>query len=259
MKKTISVVLLCLFFQMLGADESSFQTIGTLLPSSYCRLGSQVSGRVEKIFVETGDFVEKGQALLVLDTQIYAIDLAQKQAALELAQLDLFNAERDLQRMQSLWNKPQGQTPCISKKKFEDAQSLYNKAFINLRQSQEALKRSEINMEESTLRSPFEGVITKRNVEMGENISQSPVLEVAAVNPLYLEFSIPQKYLTKIKVGQKIHFQMEGYEREQFESQIDRIFPAIDENNRSVKCRAIIPNPDHLLKPGSLAKIEINL
>lgn len=260
MKFLITCLSIFFLIQGHGWAEESFQTIGNITASAYSKLGSQVMGKVEKIYVDVGDFVGKEQVLIALDSKFALIEVSQKQAASELAQIVFKNAERDLKRMEKLWLRVEGDTPTISKKRYEDAEKAYEEALNQVRQSQDALKKAQFNMDETAIKAPYEGVIAKRLVDQGETVVTAPgvyLIEIAAVNPLYLEFSVPQKLLSTLEIGQTVCFQVEGYKNDRFEARIERIYPLLDEATRSVKCRAVIQNNDLILRPGSLAKVEI--
>jgi membrane fusion protein (multidrug efflux system) len=240
------------------AEQTHFSTIGSIHASAQSKLGSQVSGRVEQIFVEVGDAVKKGQPLLKLDTVFYENDYAQENALLELAKIELIDAEINLNRMRNLWEKPAGVTPSISQKQFEDAKTRFVRAGAQLKKAQESLNRAKVSLDEATIKAPYDGIITDKFVDAGEAITATPAMhlvEIEAIDMLYLDFSIPQSCLSFVKVGTPVLFEIEGVSGGKSEAKIERIYPSLDESTRSVKCRAIIKHPG--LRPGLLAKIEI--
>jgi len=260
MKTVVKFCLISFFICSFLAAGETIQTVGNLIASSYCKLGSQAIGKIDNIYVEVGDYVNKDQVLMTLDNRYAAVDLAQKEAFLEITQADFKNAERELKRVEKLWLKKEGESPSISKKQFEDAQSFYEKTLAQLRQAQESLKRSQLDMEEKNLKAPFDGVVAKKLVDLGETVITAPgvyLLEIASIDPLFLEFSVPQKYLSSLRLGQTVSFQIDGYKDETFEAKIDLIYPLLDESTRSVKCRANIENKELHLRPGLLAKVVI--
>nr|NGY95009.1 hypothetical protein [Neochlamydia sp. AcF84] len=234
--------------------------IGHIQPSSKSLIGAQVSGRVEKVLVEVGDKVVKNQPLVQLDRNYYEIELALKTAALEGAKVELSDAEKNFLRMQKLWERPDGQLPSISLKKYEEAKSKYDHSLIHVKQFQEDLKRTQLYWEETTIKAPFEGIITKKLVDVGEYITVQPVtsmVEIQALNPLYLEFSIPQVYASTLSVGTPVSFEIDGTHLDYPHAQIDLFYPNLDETTHSLRCRAILDNRDYKIRPGSLARVII--
>lgn len=257
MKKFVYCLLLT---WVLNVNAESYTTIGSIKASSASRLSSQVSGRVDKILVDIGDPVKRGQPLVELETRYLIIDRDQKLASLESARIDHEDAELNYQRMQKLWTKPEGQTPSISLKRLEESKSQSERAANQLKQAAEALKLAELNLEEARIKAPYDGVITNCFTDAGESIvglSMTPVMEIQAIDPVYLEFSIPQGQLNLIEEGTPIEFNIEGLKGGHFLAHIDKIYPNLDESTRSVLCRAVIANPERKIRTGSLAKVTI--
>jgi len=257
MKKFVCCLLLT---WTLNAYAESYTTIGSIKASSASRLSSQVSGRVDKILVDIGDPVKRGQPLVELETRYLVIDRDQKLASFESARIDHNDAELNYQRMQKLWHKPEGQAPSISLKRLEEAKSQSEHAASRLKQAAEALKLAELNLEEAQIKAPYDGVITNCFIDSGESIlglSMTPLMEIQAVDPVYLEFSIPQGQLNLIEEGTPIDFAVEGLKEDHFQAHIDKIYPNLDESTRSVLCRAVIANSDRKIRTGSLAKVTI--
>lgn len=261
--KILCLCLTVLFFQsMLLAKESEVITIGNMQPSSKSLISTQVSGRVENFFVEVGSLVKKNQPLVQLDQRFYKIDLAQKLAALESAKIEMNDAKSNFSRMQKLWEKPNGEAPSISLKRFEDAKTKYEQSVTQVKQAEENFNRAHLNFEETVIKSPYDGVIAKKIVDIGESIQTQPVtnvLEVQAIHPLYLEFSVPQAYCNYLHVGSPLSFEIDGLELKSHTSQIDLIYPILDETTHSLRCRAVIDNKDFNIRPGSLAKVTIKI
>lgn len=256
-KILIASLLFCLVQFHLIADITA---IGNVQSSSKSLISTQVAGRVEKVLVDVGTQVKKDQALVQLDKRFYEIDLAQKTAALECAKIELSDTEKNFIRMQKLWEKPQGETPSISLKRFEDAKTKFDQSSAQLKQAEENFNRAKLNLDETTIRSPYNGVITKKLVDIGESIPVQPVtnvVEVQVLHPLYLEFSIPQVYSDHLFLDMPIDFEIDGITSKIHTAKIDLFYPSLDENTRSLRCRAVLDNKDFKIRPGSLATVTI--
>jgi membrane fusion protein, multidrug efflux system len=235
------------FFCPLNAEQvehTTYKTIGTIYPQYRSVLGSQVSGYVEEVCVEVGDHVKKGDVLLKLDPTLFSIAVAEANSSCTLARIERQDAEKDFERMKKLFEKPSGESPSISQKRYEDAMSRAEKAKVTLEKAEDFLQRAKRNEEDTKIKAPFDGVITKRFVHPGEPVSVTPVvklIEVLSINNPYVEFSVPQHYVRAIHVGSEISMRMEGITVEPNSFTIDRTYPDIDEKTRSFKCRATLP------------------
>ncbi|WP_068467915.1 efflux RND transporter periplasmic adaptor subunit [Candidatus Protochlamydia phocaeensis] len=253
------------FTYFLAASLTSLQaaeitTIGSIYPSSKSVIGSHVAGRVQAIWVNISDEVRQGQPLLKIDPIFFEIEVSLKQAALESAKIALADAEKDLTRMQNLWEKKEGQSPSISLKKLEEARSRYDQSLAAVKENEENLKRAKVNLQETLIRAPFTGVITKRLIDKGEMVTATPVtelLEIQSIEPVYLEFSIPQSCMSLVQAGTPLEFEIEGTQKKNYQAKINLLYPVLDEATRSLRCRAVIDNKNKDLLPGSLAKITI--
>lgn len=249
----------CLLTTALLSAES-FQTIGTLKPSAHSQLGCQVSGTVEAIFVDIGDPVKKNQPLIKLATILLENDYAQKHSLLEASQIELQDAQLNFERMQKLWEKADGTAPSISRKRYEEAQIRLKQAGIQVKQAQEAMQRTLIFLDDATIKAPFDGIVTGRFVDPGESVTTTPsteVVEIQAIDPLFLEFSIPQDCLSWVRLNTPLTFVLQGSLNEKQPAVLDRIYPFVDEATYSVKCRAIVDNKEKKFRPGSLVKVEL--
>jgi len=249
-----------IFSSRIFGQDFEITSIGNIQASSKSQLGSQVSGRIEKIFVEVGDEVKKGQPLIKIDSTCFEIEANQKNAALEFSKIEMADSEKNYLRMQKLWEKPDGSPPSISQKRFEDAKSKYEQSVVTVKQAQESYNRAKANFDETVISAPYDGIVTKKLVDVGELITATPVthlLEIQSISPLYLEFSISQAYLGLVQKGNPLQYEIEGSLLKGSEAQIDLFYPCLDENTHSLRCRALIENKDKMIRPGSLVKVTI--
>ena len=266
MKKSkfiIPIFLATLLFQtVLTGLEPEITTIGNIQASSKSLISTQVAGRVDKVLVDVGSTVKKGQAIVLIDNRLYAVNLAEAQAILETAKIEMLDAEKNFLRMQKLWQKPEGEAPSIPLKRFEDAKAKYEQATAQAKKAQENYNRAQLYFEEATIKSPYDGVVTKKIVDVGETIATQPVtnvMEIQALHPLYLEFSIPQAYMTYLHLGSPLRYEIDGITLNNSKAQIDLFYPNLDEKTRSLRCRAVLDNKDFKIRPGSLAKVTLKI
>jgi len=243
-------IVICCF--CIGA---SHRTVGNLIPRAQCKVGSQVSGRVHQVKVDVGEKVVKGQLLVIVDKALLANDLAQNQAHFASAKLELVEAKTNHERMHALWERQS-----VSLKQFEEAKTRFERAKLELEKEEVNVKRSQILLDETEIKAPFDGVIANRLVDEGAMVSGvTYLLEMQDIDPLYLEFSLPQAYLNKVHAGMPITFEVEGSNVEKHHAKIDRISPCLDQDSRSFRCRAIIVNKNYRFSPGSMATVEVEV
>jgi membrane fusion protein (multidrug efflux system) len=245
-----------------AVEQHTISTVGTIYPLYKSTLGSVVSGRIDEVLVEVGDSVARGQPLLILDKSFFIIAVAEAQAAVGSAQVELEDADRNYERMKKLFEKPEGQAPSISQKRFEDAQTRYQQAVVGIQRAEEAFKRAQENINETTIKAPYDGVITKRLVHPGEPVNVMPVtklIEMLSIDDLYVEFSIPQLHMSHLMVGTPVLLDIEGASCDKVQAMINRIYPDIDEKTRSIKCRSVIKNSERKFHPGALVRVAIEL
>ncbi len=244
----------------------TISAVGEFVALRKSLLGPEVSGRVEQVLVDVGDRVRKDQPLLELDRAIYRAELgrAHAQFALALARRD--KAQLDFDRMAALWKDPGAQPPSVPRQRFDDARAALAIAEAQLAAAKAAVQLAERRLAQTTIRAPYDGVLTRRLVDPGQPVNAAPVthvLEVASIDPIALEFSVPQKWLAHLRPsrpgapGTRVRFEVLGVRPPRGEAPIERVFPALDPRTRSVRVRVLVPNPDHRLHPGMLASVRV--
>ena len=241
--------------------RDTITTIGTTYPKHASTLCCVVSGKVKEVLVDVGDRVHAGQPLLKLDPLFFKIDLEKHKAALKSVKAKLEDSELNYERMKKLWNRTDGKPPSISHKRLEDAALQYNQDLAQEQIEREALNKAEAMLEESCLKAPYDGVITKRSIHPGEAVlAEQPLgLEIEHLDTLYLEFTIAQTYKNALHIGQQFAFEVEGITKNRLAGTIDMIYPNVDEKTRAITCRATIVNKDHLILAGALVRVYLPL
>jgi membrane fusion protein (multidrug efflux system) len=197
-------------------------------------------GRVDKIYVEVGDRVQKGQKLFLMDrTQYYA------------NKIQLSNLEKDLARMDTLLK-----VGSIKEQTYDQTKAQY-----------EVMKTNVDFMEENTLLvAPFSGIITGKYLEDGELYSGAPtasgkaaVVTIMQINPVKVIVSISEQYFPLIKNGMKARVTADVYPGKEFSGRIFRVYPTIDAMSRTFRAEIEIPNNSEILRPGMFARVYIDM
>ena len=218
--------------------QPRLNAIGNVQAVQGVMVNNQVAGQVERILFESGDMVTAGQALVQLDTEVDEADLAGLVASLDLS-------ETQLKRNQKLLK-----DRAVSQGDFDEISAQVSQAKAQV-QSKQAL------IEKKTLRAPFDGQLGIRRVNLGQFLAAgSAIAELEALDPVYVDYSLPERHLAKLSPNQAVQIRVSAYPDRVFDGRITAISPAVDRQTRNVRIRALFQNPDRLLRPGMFAKVE---
>jgi membrane fusion protein (multidrug efflux system) len=200
-----------------------------------------VPGLVQKILFESGGQVASGQPLVKLDADVERANLASAVAALKLAKANLARGE-------SLRS-----TDSISKATLEQRQSEYEVASAQTTALSAQIEKKAIN-------APFDGVLGIRKINVGEYLEAGdPIVNLQDLTVMLVNFSVSQKELAALVVGEEVHMTTDAYPGREFGGEISAIEPLIDEETGMVAIQGRFDNAGGLLRPGMFAKLSIVL
>lgn len=215
-------------------------TTGTVLANEEVELRSETSGKIVAIHFQEGSKVKKGQLLVKINDAELRAQLTKAEHQVSLAEVKEF-------RQRSLL-----QTEGISQQEYDIALNE-----LNTRKAEVALIKAQI--EKTEIRAPFDGVVGLRYVSEGSYVStSSKIAALQNADPVKIDFSIPERYAHVIRKGDQIRFTIQGAEGV-FGGEVYAIEPKIDPITRSVQLRAIAPNNNGTILPGSFSKVELVL
>jgi len=190
-------------------------------------------GRIEKIYVEVGSRVNKGQLLVQMES-----------SNLQQLNTQLANLERDYTRYNELLK-----VGGIAQQQVDQI-----KTQIDVLRTQ--LKSLQDNTQ---LRSPISGIVTARNYDNGDVFSQFPILTVQQLNPLKAVINVSESYFTKVTVGMPVDIRLDVYENETFTGKVSLIHPTIDAATHTFGVQVTINNNDMRVRPGMSGRVILNL
>ncbi|WP_111655346.1 efflux RND transporter periplasmic adaptor subunit [Isoalcanivorax indicus] len=224
-----------------AAWARGINAVGTARAVNGTQLTTEAAGIVTEIRFSSGDTVEKGQILLRLDDDTDRAELQSLRAAAELTRLDLDRTER-LHRQGS-----------ISKAELDRAKSQAD-------QASGALNAQQARVNQKTIRAPFAGQLGIRQVDLGEYLSPgTPVVSLQQLDPVYLEFSLPEQRLADIKLDMTVRAEVDAWPGEAFEGVITALEPGINPGTRNFMIQATLDNPEQKLRAGMFARVTIDL
>lgn len=195
-------------------------------------IAPQSPSRIQKIYVEVGDFVRAGQIVAKMD-----------EVSLNQSKLSMANDSLEYSRIKKLYE--QGG---VSKSDFDAMELKYN---VTRSQYQNLL-------ENTILRSPVSGVITARNYDQGDMYGGSPIYVVEQITPVKLYVGISEMDYTRVKKNDTVTLTADALPGKTFTGRIARIYPTIDAATHTFTAEVNVANGDRLLRPGMYARVTVN-
>lgn len=221
--------------------NSRLTSVGSLVAENGTNVTNEAPGIVTKIHFQSGDTVQEGDLLLTLDADTEAAQLARLEAEAELAALTRKRRER-LFELNS-----------ISRAELDEAVSQANVANA-------AVKAQRALLEQKRIRAPFDGKLGIRRVSIGQFVDAgTPMVALESVDPMEVDFSLPESQLPKVKPGQGVTVRVDAYPDEAFKGEILALESRVDSGTRNFDVRATLPNADGRLRPGQFARVEVDL
>lgn len=217
--------------------ENILSLTGTILPNETVNLRSEISGLVSRISFREGEFVKKGTPLVYLNDD----ELKAQYQRLEFTK-KLFESQEN--RQKQLLEKE-----AISQEEYDIVLNQYNTNLADLR-----LVEAQLN--KTIIVAPFDGVLGLRQISEGSVIGTADVIaSIVNIDPVKIEFSIPERYANLVQLGSKIFFTNEAG-GEEAEGTVYAFEPTIDAGTRTLRLRATSSNRDRRFLPGMFARIR---
>ena len=261
-----------------GNLVNEISATGTLNPLNEVQIGSQISGKIEELFVDTNDSVKKGQILAKIDDRKILQELERQKAQLDGAKAQLLSLQSTLkdkkwqfQRLQKLHKQSGGKYPSFAD--VQNAQVAYEVAGAEVMskkaQIQEILtyiQIAQIDYNNTIITSPIDGIVLVRSIDVGQTVAASfsaPELFKIAQNlkEMKLVVRIAESDIGKIRLGQKVKFSVDAYPSRIFEAFVDKINygSSVVDNIVSYEISINVKNEDLLLRPGMSATANIQV
>lgn len=204
-------------------------------------VSTELAGVVSEINFENGAEAKKGEVLMKLDA-------SQEEALLRSAEADAQLAKTDLERARDLAIKK-----VVSGAEFDSAQSKFTRMNAVVDQMRS-------NIAKKSIIAPFDGQLGIRQVNVGQMINAGQqVVALTALDPVYVDFALPEQYLSKIAKDLEVTVRADAFPGRQFKGKLTAINSMVDPVTRNVPLQATLENPDHALHPGMFAKVEVAL
>ena len=239
--------------------ENTVTATGTIEPVETVEVGTQVSGKVEKIYVDFNDVVKKGQLMAELDKQTLNQSLSRAKASLTSAESQLNYAKLTYERTKQLY-----EANAATLAAYQEAQNAYTQAQMSKRNAQASYDQARVDLAYAEIYSPIDGIVLDRAVEVGQTVAASfstPTLFTLAndLTKMQVEADVDEADIGQVKVGQRVSFTVDAYMDETFNGTVNQIRMKPTTTSNVVTYTVIIeaPNPEQKLFPGMTASVTI--
>jgi len=215
--------------------------IGTVVAVRGVMVSADLPGIVEKITFESGKKVNEGDVLVQLDTRQ------------ERAQLSAAEAQRDLSRLNFGRFQDLQHEGVISRMEYDRTEAEYKQAEGRVVEIRATIARK-------TIRAPFSGILGIRQVNLGQYLAGgAPIVQLQSVNPIYVNFSLPQQAVGRLRVGQKLRVTIDELSGVELGGSVTAIDAIVDEATRNIQVQATLANSEGKLRPGMFVQTKLAL
>jgi len=228
---------------------------GQLLAKAEAVVAAQVGGEVTGVEVDEGSAVEAGQIVIEIDPNRRELELANAQARVVQAEAQLAESRREAARIEQLH-----QRGAISEAQLDEARTQLRLARSRLVAEQAQYGLAERALTDASVTAPFEGLVARRFVNPGEYVTPGARLfHLVALDPVEVEFFLPEVDSSRAALGQQVEVRVSSYPDEVFHAEVSVVAPTIDEQTRTRRVKAVLPNSDGRLLPGTFARVDLGV
>jgi len=246
-----------------GPIEETIELTGWIKANQIVNVASKVAGRVESlsvlsdgsdlVAVEEGVSIKKGQQLAIIDHDVYLAQVAAAKASVKAKEIELTDAEREKKRIVALYEG--GSATEQSKDKAITAAEL---AAASLSLTRANLELAQINLRESMIVSPIDGIVTAKHIDEGNLIrSGDQIVTIADMRTVRVIVAAAEKYGAQITVGMPAKIKVDAFAERTFDASVHSIHPALDAQTHTIQVEIRLDNEELLLKPGMFARVTL--
>jgi HlyD family secretion protein len=242
-----------------GAITQAVTATGTLNPVVNVQVGSQISGNIEKLFVDFNSPVKAGQVVAQIDPAVFQAAVVQAQGDLENAKAALELAQVSQKRMQDLVAKQNS-----SQSELDQANATLHQTQANVKIKEGALQKAKLDLDHCTITSPIDGSVISRSVDVGQTVAASlsaPVIFTIAndLTKMQIDAAVAEADIGTVEVGQKVDFTVDAFPRLTFHGEVVQVrnAPTTVQNVVTYDTVIGVNNAELKLKPGMTANVSI--
>lgn len=232
---------------------------GTLSADTTVQVGTQVSGTIQRLYVDFNSKVKKGQIVALIDPTFLESSVKDAQANLQRAKAQANESKRAFDRSKTLMSKA-----LASQADYDAAITTYEGNAAAQKQAESQLDRAIINLKYATIRTPIDGVVISRAVDVGQTVAASfsaPTIFTIAndLTKMQVQANVDEADIGKVQLGQEVKFTVDAYADQPFQGVVSqiRLAPVTVQNVVNYTVIIGVPNPDLKLMPGMTATVTI--
>lgn len=247
-----------------GRAEVSRPLIASVEAVVRSTVAAEEGGLVAERMFDEGHLVKQGQTLVRVNTDLLRVQLQAAVGSKEAlaAQVEQAKAERERATLEVERMTPVIEQRAAPQNQMDDAvrdmrvaEAILANRTAMLGEKVAELERLKMMIEKSELRAPFEGVVARRHVEVGQWIKQGDaVAEIVKLDPVYVRAAVPEGLAARLERGQPVRVTFDALGGDAITGEVDQILPEADPLSRTVAVKVLLPNPDGRIRPGYLAR-----
>jgi len=216
----------------------TLRAVGSMVATNGIDVAAEVGGIVKEIVFTSGEWAEQGTILIHLDDTVDSAALDALRADRRLAEIK-FNRQKDLLKKK-----------VTSKSEYDTSKASFEAASARVAE-QEAI------IDKKVIRAPFSGLLGIREVDLGQYLEPgTPIVGLEALDPIHVDYTLPERYLHQVSVGQVVELKLEAIAGETFRGKVSAIDAGVNQGTRTLRIRATLSNPDQRLRPGMFAEVH---
>ncbi|MCD6388743.1 MAG: efflux RND transporter periplasmic adaptor subunit [Desulfobulbaceae bacterium] len=232
------------------------ETSGDLRSRANVYVFPQIAGRViEKILVDKGDRVKKGQLLVVLNASLVKARFERASAAVDAACSQLELLQKDRQRLQFLF-----EHKAAPRQQLDRIFAEYKAAAASLKEAEAARREIRVLFDDHSIKAEIDGVVAERFFDPG-NLSDTkkPILRLSDESLMKIELTAPETYFSRLRLGMQAEFRVAAYPQKLFHASLEKMNPVFDPATRTIKLELQVANDGYLLRSGMYARVRLHM
>jgi RND family efflux transporter MFP subunit len=243
--------------------------VGALKPVAQVDVVSKMTGRIDQLKAEIGDWVQKGTLIAKVDEDEVRQQVNRAAAALEVAKASLSQKQTDKEILKKELDRTieLHENQLIPRRDLDTADARYRGAIAQeklaeaqIDQAQAELRELRVRLDNTRILAPISGLVGKRHLDNGALVNPSmPVVSLVDLSTMVMEINAPEKDLVKIRTGLEAGIVLDAYPEQKFKGRVIRLSPILDPATRTGSVEIEVPNPNMLLKAEMFARVELDL
>lgn len=237
----------------LGRVVQSIDYNGDIKAEFEVKVFSKIPDRIEELYVDEGDFVNKGDPIAKIFAATIEQGVRQAEARLAAAKAQESNLLLEYDRAKRL-----SKENAMSKQQYDTIEAQYQSTQAQVEQAEAALASIKSQLQDATVTAPISGIIGQRFYEAGDMAApQLPIVTIVQMDRVKIHFNVTESDLGKLKIGQEAQVKVESYPEQIFKGKVSKISPVLDPLTRMAKVEVLVDNRNKKLKPGMFARVTV--